>query len=258
LFLPCDDERFPYLAACLHCRDLGDQIARCSYILQVRQAPLVWPFPGMCRLFNHHCLARLAKVSDELLTDPNRPKLVAESQNLYAVLTMKGWKKKGHVLLLPSGPESATLHMTTAGGCTSYWKHAAEDASMSDYLESFFKHLFPDRQIQVYDSLDGRQLVHYQCAIKKEDWHYVKPSFEEAFLLHRSAFRRAHGGSIGPSLVDVCPARAWNQMCFSGSPQAESMAERGFVETEVVVEKKTFLDLDEPAITRKKLRMETM
>jgi len=133
-----------------------------------------------------------------------------------------------------------------------------EDASMSDYLESFFKHLFPDRQIQVYDYLDGRQLVHYQCAIKKEDWHYVKPAFEEAFLLHRSAFRRAHGGSIGPSLVDVCPARAWNQMCFSGSPQAESMAERDFVETEVVVEKKNIPCVDEPAITRRAGRIETM
>jgi len=258
VYTPCDQERFPYLSVALHCRNQGDHVARCTYLIQLDQAHMAFCVPEMQKVVFSSCLGMLYTMSSTLFNDPERPKLVALSQDLYVVLTMQGWKKQKRVLLLPTDQENSTVDVSSADGCKSYWKYVDEGADMGEYLESFFKHLFPDRQIRVYETLDGRQLVHYQRAIKKEDWDLVKPSFETAFLAHRSAFRRAYGGCIGPSLVDSRPARTLNTVWFSGDPQAEYMAMEEPVEGEVLVEQNTFLDFQESGITRASRRLATM
>jgi len=245
VYAPLDKERFPHLSIALHCRSQGDHVARCTYLIQMGQACLTSCVPGMQRFVFSSCLDMLSTMSSTLFNDPERPKLVALSQDLYIVLTMQGWKKQKHVLLLPTDQENSTMDVSSADGCKSYWKYADESVNMGEYLESFFKHLFPDRQIRVYETLDGCQLAHYQRAIKKEDWDLVKPLFETTFRAHRSAFRRAYGGSIGPSLVDSRPARTLNNVWLSGDPQAESMAMEEAVEGEVLVVQNTFLDFQE-------------
>ena len=48
------------------------------------------------------------------------------------------------------------------------------------------------------DQRNRSRLVPYQCALKRDDWMHVRSRFVECFLLQKTAYRRANGGSTAP------------------------------------------------------------
>ena len=61
-------------------------------------------------------------------------------------------------------------------------------------------------EVEAYDSLDGRELVPYQCVVRRSVWETVKSRFFEVFPLAKTAYRRANGGSSAPGVhEDVEP-----------------------------------------------------
>ncbi|CAE7866003.1 unnamed protein product, partial [Symbiodinium necroappetens] len=60
--------------------------------------------------------------------------------------------------------------------------------------------------LKAYASLDGQRLVHYQCAVRRDEWERIREEFLEAFLVQKRAYRRANGGSCAPCFaVDAEP-----------------------------------------------------
>ena len=64
----------------------------------------------------------------------------------------------------------------------------------SQYLEQFLEYLLGE-QIDVFSSLDGRQLVPYQAAVLRQKWSRIRMVFSDAFSLQKTAYRRANGGT---------------------------------------------------------------
>jgi len=186
-----------------HCRHLGGQNVSCTFVFQT-PVTRIHPESMWVQVMLRHFLSKLS-LTASFMNTPRRSKLVALSRDFYVVLTLKNCRRAS--FLLPAEEENATLEVTGPDGCKSYWKPDQERSHMSGYLEAFFKQLFPEKCIKVHDSLDGHRLVHYQGALRREDWDYAKPVFEKAFLAHRSAYRRAHGGCSGPVVLDRADAR---------------------------------------------------
>ena len=62
------------------------------------------------------------------------------------------------------------------------------------------------QEVETYDSLDGRDLVPYQCVVRRSVWEQVRPRFLDVFPLSKTAYRRANGGSSAPVIhEDVEP-----------------------------------------------------
>lgn len=58
------------------------------------------------------------------------------------------------------------------------------------------------QEVETYDSLDGRELVPYQCVVRRSAWEMVKPRFLDVFPLAKTAYRRANGGSSAPVIQE--------------------------------------------------------
>eukprot|EP00435_Cladocopium_sp_Y103_P034158 s1161_g8.t1 len=63
-----------------------------------------------------------------------------------------------------------------------------------------------EEDLSVYETLDGRPLVPYQCAVSRQAWNQIREHFIACFLVGKTAYRRANGGSTAPTLhEDVEP-----------------------------------------------------
>ncbi|CAK8991855.1 unnamed protein product [Durusdinium trenchii] len=122
------------------------------------------------------------------------------------------------------------------------WKpFQVEDADgkfrLAAYLRCLLRRL--GMQIQIYQTYEGRALVPYQCVVQTQQWQGIRKLLLEALALQRTAYRRLHGGSTAPALVEHAKVRTL----------AMDPADR--VATSVCVPKwvvrNTFWELDEDA-----------
>lgn len=104
------------------------------------------------------------------------------------------------------------------------------------YLQMLLQRL-GHREVQVFNSLDCRTLVPYQCVMRTEQWKEVRESCLQALTLQKTAYRRANGGTTAPSLVEDTLPR------FT-SDCPEVIGDIGDTKAKVVV-RKTFLELQE-------------
>lgn len=92
--------------------------------------------------------------------------------------------------------------------------------------------------MQVFNSLDGRQLVPYQAALLRSNWSQVRLAFIEAFFLQKTAYRRANGGTTAPNVhEDVRPRflpslRPVEAEVAAEKPQHKVVVRRTFLEVE--------------------------
>lgn len=142
-----------------------------------------------------------------------------------------------HVVNLLAG------HLATRRPCSGFF--CLVRFLFSQYLEIFLEYLLGER-IDVFSSLDGRQLVPYQAAVLRQQWSRIRTVFSDAFSLQKTAYRRANGGTTAPNVhEDVKPrflphgnARGNDisavESCVPQEPQHKVVVRRTFLEVETV------------------------
>ena len=76
---------------------------------------------------------------------------------------------------------------------------------LSEYLCLFFRRAGVN--VSVYQSLDGQELLPYQCVVQREEWYAARPRFKAVFALQKTAYRRANGRTSVPRIVEECRPR---------------------------------------------------
>lgn len=173
-------------------------------------------------------------------------KMRLRDARLYMVLGMRSFNR-GPPLLpdkqdyteseTTSSIERITISAKTSRGWTLWARSKEKRFSLAAYMRDFMAAL--EHDIPVYESLEGRSLVQYQCVVLRSDWEQVRASFMEAFSIQKAAYRHANGGTTAPSLVEdarpVLIATIARCPC-STSDQGEDVK---------TVVRKTFVELDE-------------
>ncbi|CAE8594118.1 unnamed protein product [Polarella glacialis] len=143
-------------------------------------------------------------------TDQGGQELREIDLNFYAVIGIKKCQR-GPPLLPSQMLTESTVHVAAGDhlGLGMWERYDEERFTLSQYLRSFIFSLLgqPEVEVQVYDALDGRQLVPYQAAMPRELWTSIKPALMTAFAIQKAAYRHAQGGSCAPSLYDDTAAR---------------------------------------------------
>ncbi|CAJ1435030.1 unnamed protein product [Effrenium voratum] len=164
------------------------------------------------------CLRLMLKLlRQELIRTINRPHLAdlrKADQDFYVILSMQHFKR-GPPMLPHAGPSEPDVCISTERG-PSAWSRFPQQKGFqaARYMQLFLERLGYD--VHVFDCLDGRRLVPYQCAIRRDVWQKLRDNLAEAFGLQRSAYRRANGGPQAPELREDLqanlrlPRRSWD------------------------------------------------
>lgn len=83
-------------------------------------------------------------------------------------------------------------------GCNLSWVQA-DKYELPVYLAAFLSEL--GVAVDVFEQLDGRQLIHYQAALRLEDWERAHVALELPWRVMKAAYRRQLGGSWAPELT---------------------------------------------------------
>ena len=182
----------------------------------------------------------------------NRPGITEmrqRDQQFYVILTIQSWRRGRPLLPATAAEVAAEQDVTTidAGkreGLTSWVRYHPAMVGSSSFVLSEYLSVFLTRigeQASFYQSLDGQELLPYQCAIQREDWDRVKGRFHCAYALQKAAYRRSRGGATAPSVQDSLGPR------FRDDRSLDVLQQRLTEATEVkTVVRKTFIDVDEP------------
>eukprot|EP00438_Fugacium_kawagutii_P013100 Skav213401 [mRNA] locus=scaffold797:641580:642773:- [translate_table: standard] len=112
---------------------------------------------------------------------------------------------------------------------------------LSEYLNCFMQQL--GYELKTYDTLDGWHLVPYQCVVVRHEWNQLRTAFNEAFKVHRAAYRHANGGTAAPCLSeDAVPHFISHEDSKPDTLGCESCLQPPVLKTVV---RNTFLELDE-------------
>ncbi|CAK9091871.1 unnamed protein product [Durusdinium trenchii] len=180
-----------------------------------------------------------------ILNGPGLKELRAIDEQLYLVLTIQSCKRG--LPLFPVVHDQMAPTVCIAAGVPMglhRWRRFSPDEvgsekfRLAQYLRIFLANL--GESIEVFEVMDGRPLVPYQCAVTRSAYARLRERFIGCFLLQKTAYRRANGGSTAPSLhEDVEPRFLRNQMC----PEAPSFAPARTRTGHRVVVRRTFLEV---------------
>ena len=179
----------------------------------------------------------------------NRPQLILERERdrtLYMVLNMTSFGSRPPMIPALGEETSVTGQPTNieAGNELGLSTWVAYDPAMmgndafrlSEYLCLFFRRI--SVHVHTYQSLDGQELLPYQCVVPREEWYVARDRFKATFALQKTAYRRANGGTSTPRLIEDGTPRFCREVVASCQNQAEH--ETDFCE---LVVHKTFLEL---------------
>lgn len=147
-----------------------------------------------------------------MLNGPALRELRVMDERLYMVLTIQSCKRGLPLYPLKEGSKQDPTVVIAAGQHLQLqrWRRfqtnpvTGEKFRLSQYLAQFLANLEED--LSVYETLDGRPLVPYQCAVSRQAWNQIREHFIACFLVGKTAYRRANGGSTAPTLhEDVEP-----------------------------------------------------
>mmetsp|Transcript_12828 Transcript_12828/g.14992 ORF Transcript_12828/g.14992 Transcript_12828/m.14992 type:complete len:194 (-) Transcript_12828:343-924(-) len=126
-------------------------------------------------------------------------------ENLYIVLCMRSFNRGPPLVPITNETQAdAADAITISAGSnlnlTRWTRFNRGKFRMSEYIRCFMGALA--HEVSIYDSLDGRSLVAYQCAFLRSQWMALRVSFFEAFNLQKAAYRRANGGTAAPGIIE--------------------------------------------------------
>lgn len=183
------------------------------------------------------------------LNRPNIQKLREIDEKFYVVLSIQSFKRG-----LPMMPCSREPLVTIDAGerlGLPHWrryKTQQEDNPRKSrfHLVEYVKILLNaiGEDIEAFDTLDGRELVSYQCVVRRTDWELLRNRFAEVVPLAKAAYRRANGGTYAPSIHEDAEAKFNPQEQTDQADGAEHAGQPEPDPTRLVV-RNTFLDLEE-------------
>ncbi|CAE7213289.1 Slc9a8 [Symbiodinium natans] len=147
----------------------------------------------------------------------NMPGCVSQrrfDQTFYVVLTMSSFKR-GWPMIPTDDPEDKDVTVIQAGQSQGLanWvqyvplQHGHSHFCLSDYLQLFLERM--GETMPVHQSLDGQDVLPYQCVVAREHWCRMHERFHPAFALQKAAYRRAKGGKTAPKIVEDIAPRLW-------------------------------------------------
>mmetsp|Transcript_37841 Transcript_37841/g.88875 ORF Transcript_37841/g.88875 Transcript_37841/m.88875 type:complete len:390 (-) Transcript_37841:498-1667(-) len=159
----------------------------------------------------------------------NRPQLTLERERdrtLYVVLSMTSFGVR--LPMIPSRAETGEMGQLTdikAGqelGLSTWIPYypvmvGSGAFRLSEYLCLFFRRAGVN--VSVYQSLDGQELLPYQCVVQREEWYAARPRFKAVFALQKTAYRRANGRTSVPRIVEECRPRFCREVVGSSLKQ---------------------------------------
>ena len=155
----------------------------------------------------HHALwiDTALRAAMHLLNRPGITELRALDANMYTVLSIHSCKRGPPLLPLAPGstePASVTIK-TDERSQLGAWSRVPLGPDGKFRLVNFVKQFAANlgMSLKAYASLDGQRLVHYQCAVRRDEWERIREDFLEAFLVQKRAYRRANGGSCAPCIA---------------------------------------------------------
>lgn len=152
-----------------------------------------------------------------MLNGPALRDLRLMDERLYLVLTIQSCKRGLPLYPLKEGSSQDPTVVIAAGQHLKLqrWRRfqtnpvTGEKFHLSQYLAQFLANL--DEDLSVYETLDGRSLVPYQCAVSRHAWNQIREHFIACFLVGKTAYRRANGGSTAPTLHEDVEPRFLNR-----------------------------------------------
>lgn len=198
------------------------------------------PWANWASPFYSSLISSATQVIRQVLNRPGVKALRELDANFYIILSLRNFNRGPP--MLPAESQDA-VNMTISGGdlgLCCWTDYHTEDSRFRfpEYLRCFLKKL--SLTADIWDSLDGRRLVPYQCVMQRMQWDQIKAFVRPALTLQKTAYRRAKGGTTAPSLQeDVMPR-------FVTSYQPEVSAT---TETTKVVVRNTFLELEEEILS---------
>ncbi|CAE7702475.1 unnamed protein product, partial [Symbiodinium sp. CCMP2456] len=190
------------------------------------------------------------RVAEYYLNRPGISRLRALDQQFYVVLTIQTFKRGFPLMPVRSGEEHEDVTRIDAGNHLGLatWvrydpaKYGIDGFYLSGYMQALAECL--GESLQFYQFLDGKELLYFQCAVAREEWSRVQDRLKDAYLLQKTAYRRANGGAQAPGLNEASTPRFCTRVRLTSLEeriQAEAAA-RGQQKVQV---RKTFIEREE-------------
>ncbi|CAE7650566.1 unnamed protein product, partial [Symbiodinium pilosum] len=204
-------------------------------------------FESWARIHYKLVVESAQRVADRLLNGPYISAMRESDDNFYLVLTIQSCKRGLPLVpLVTDEPPTTTIAAGERLGLDRWVRFSPESVGSSKfYLSEYIKVLLLNvgETIDVFNSMDGRNLMPYQCVVRREQWMAVRTRFIEVFLLQKTAYRRANGGSTAPSMHEgfeprfspdpsLTLLRESLSRCSSQTPQHRLLVRRTFLELE--------------------------
>ena len=152
---------------------------------------------------------------DWYVNRPGMEEMRRLDQQFYVVLTIHSWPRGRPFLPVLEESTGDMEEVTTidAGrrhGLAFWGRYKPCMVGRSSFLLSDYLMLFLERlgeNVDMYQSLDGQELQHYQCVVARHEWQHVRDRFYSAYTLQKSAYRRANGGQSAPGMSEHAEPR---------------------------------------------------
>ncbi|CAJ1367230.1 unnamed protein product [Effrenium voratum] len=181
------------------------------------------------------------KTAEWFLNRPGIKELREADQKFYTVLSMQSFKR-GLPLVPSKRPATVEIDAGERVGFRHWARfepgdYGSDNFQLAQYVQHFLASV--GEELRTFHTLDGCELVPYQCVVVRQEWEKVRATFLSLYPLQRTAYRRAHGGSNAPAMhEDVEPKFL---------PKAKSAVPKPEVfnhEPRLIV-RNTFLDIEE-------------
>jgi len=181
------------------------------------------------------------------LNRPGVEELRSLDQQAYVTLTIQSWQRG--FPFLPSREDSTDTVTILAGEALGLpvWTrfdpslHGDDKFRFATYLQHFLRSL--NIPVVVYDRLDGRLVVPYQCLVRSEEWMEIRPRFLQAFTLQKTAYRHANGGTTAPNVHENSKPRFIPRLSCEALNRRIERAQRRSSQHKVVV-RHTFVEVE--------------
>lgn len=189
-------------------------------VTEVRRVPrgAAWSLASGDVCFAEALFRRLYMNKLPFLVSPAGREFV-EGKGDYVVITLRKCTKGPPMLPRVLGSESSSA--VDSSGSTLEWVQA-DKYELPGFLASFLSEL--GVAADVFDQLDGRRLVHYQAALRRDAWERAWAALELPWRCQKAAYRRQLGGSWAPELsADKPPRFVTRRPAASGSLAPEPL-----------------------------------
>jgi len=243
------------------CQDFGRSVVLCRpqedgkftvfFVFDVAQCSMLLPWA------DGHFAQLLKAARDRALWFINRPgiqEMRSVDQQFCVVLTMQSFRR-GRPLIpeiidtgATTGKQVTTIDAGKTMGLTSWTRYHPRLAGSRQFRLADYLRVFLDRtgeRVNIYDTLDGQELLPYQCTISRKDWSRVSDRFRKAYALQKAAYRHANGGPTAPGICeDVAPRFRQDSSLFSLKCRTEVAQLAGADKEPRILVRNTFVEVE--------------